>query len=442
MVIVALLAFLVRSAESQTPTPRRLSLGEATRLAAQQSAGVESAQERVRQAEARVLARRADLLPNLSAATALTQHTVNSASFGFDFPAPAGQPPLLDPNGQIIGPVKLLDARGRVTQSVFDYGAIERVRAARAGVGVARADVGTAAEQAAIVAAAAYLRTLRSEAQLEARIADSTLACELLSIAQNQLHAGVGVALDVTRAEAQLAGVRAQLIAARNDRNRARLDLARAVNLPLDSPIALTDSLGRMTSVAPGDVQAAVDRALANRPDLRAIEEQYHAASTQVTAIKAERLPSVAVFGDDGVIGKNTEHMLATYQMGLQVSIPVFDGRRREARVREQEAMLLEIDVRRRDLRNQVSADVRAALLDLASAHEQVEAARERLRLADQELTQARDRFRAGVAGNADVITASMALNGARNLLIDAQTAYQSARVALARAEGGVTSLQ
>ena len=60
---------------------------------------------------------------------------------------------------------------------------------------------------------------------------------------------------------------------------------------------------------------------------------------------------------------------------------------------------------------------------------------------AQQELTQARERFRAGVAGNADVITASLNLNGARNQIIDALTSYQAARVALARAQGAVTEL-
>jgi outer membrane protein TolC len=440
-VVVALLAFLVRAAAAQTP-PQRLSLGEAARLAAQQSARVEIAHQRVMQAKAQVVARRADLLPNVSTSTALTQHTLNSATFGFDFPSPPGQPPLLDPNGQIIGPVKLLDVRGRVAAPVFDPAAIGRVRAARVGVDVASADVATAAEQAAATAAAAYLRAVRSEAQLHARIADSTLACELLSIARDQLHAGVGVALDVTRAEAQMAGIRAQLIAARNDRDRARLDLTRALNLSLNTALTLTDSLGGMPMAAAGDEQTLIERALQNRPELKVMNEQLHAVESQVSAIRAERLPSVSVVGDDGVIGKNTQHLLGTYQMGLQVSIPVFDGRRREARVLEQEAMLHDVEVRRRDLEQQVAADVRAALLDLASAREQVDAARERLRLAEQELSQARDRFRAGVAGNADVITASLSLNGARNLLIDAQTAYQSARVALARAEGNVTSLQ
>ena len=98
--------------------------------------------------------------------------------------------------------------------------------------------------------------------------------------------------------------------------------------------------------------------------------------------------------------------------------------------------------MRQRDLRQQVAVEVRSALLDLESARQQVDASLERLRLSEQEVAQARQRFSAGVAGNADVITAQLSLNAARTSLIDVQTSYQNARVALARAEGSVTTLQ
>ncbi len=103
--------------------------------------------------------------------------------------------------------------------------------------------------------------------------------------------------------------------------------------------------------------------------------------------------------------------------------------------------MASEIDVRRRDLRQQAAIEVRGALLDLASAHEEADAVREALRLAQQEVAQAQERFRAGVAGNADVITASLALNSARTQAVDALSSYQGAKVALARAVGSVTAL-
>jgi outer membrane protein TolC len=267
------------------------------------------------------------------------------------------------------------------------------------------------------------------------------LAEELLGIARDVLAAGVGVALDVTRAESQRSVVRAQLIAARNERDRARLELHRTLGIPLDAEVTIVDSLGRVDASVAVDESAALARAFARRADLRALESQQEAATQQVRAIRLERLPSVGLVADQGLIGRNVDHMLATYTLGVQLSVPLFDGFRREARIDEQHAVEREIDVRRRDLREQITIEMRGAVLDLASAREQVEAARERLRLAEQEVAQSRERFRAGVAGNADVITASLALTGARTQLNDALAAFQIARIAVARAEGTVTDL-
>jgi len=441
-ILAALLAFAARAAQGQTTTPQRLSLGDAARLAAQQTAGVQSAQYRVQEAQARVNQAKSSLLPQVEAVPNWTSHTLNSASFGFNFPAQPGQPPLLDPNGQIIGPVKFYDFRGQASQSLYDPAATQRVRAARSNVTAASADVATAAEQAANNAAMVYVRSLRGEATLQARIADSALASDLLQIARDQLSAGVGVALDVTRAQSQLATSRSQIIVARNDRDRARLELRRALNIPLDTPIELTDSLDTPVAAPTTAEQDAVDLAMRTRPDVRAVDAQLAAAQQQISAIRATRLPTIGVFGNDGPTGLGLSHLLNTYTYGVQVTWPVFEGGRREGQLQEQEAVTHDIDVRRRDLRQQVAVDVRGAMLDLNSAREQVAAARERQDLAEQEVNQARDRFRAGVAGNADVITALSSLNNARTAVIDALTAYQNARLSLARAEGTVSQLR
>src|SRR5262245_38425024 len=117
--LAALSAFLVRAAEAQTPV--RLSLGDAARLAAGQAATVQSANYRVDEAKARVNQSRAALKPQLSAEPNWVDHTVNSASFGFNFPPPTPDAkPLLDPNGQIIGPVKMWDFRANASQSLYD----------------------------------------------------------------------------------------------------------------------------------------------------------------------------------------------------------------------------------------------------------------------------------------------------------------------------------
>lgn len=432
----------VSAAHAQTPAPVSLSLGDAARLAAKQNGTAVAARFRAEQADARVTQHRADLLPNVSVSALENGRTLNTATFGIDFPTATGQPPVFDPNGELQGPVNTLDTRAHFSQSLFDPAAIARVRSARASATASDLDADAAAEQAASNAAVAYVRAARAEAQLGARVADSTLAEDLLRIARDQLTAGVGVGLDVTRAQSQLATIRAQLIAARNDRGRTRLELLRQLGLPLDTRLTLVDSLAGLwfEDSLPSEDQA-IAQALRTRPDLRSVDAQLAAIERQLGAVRSERLPSVSAFGDYGAIGKNGGSMIGTYNWGVQLSLPIFDGLRRDGRVEEQSALRGEVDVRRRDLREQASVEVRTALLDLASAREAVAAARERVRLAEQEVAQASERFRAGVAGNADVFTASVSLNGARTQVVDALASYQTARISLARSQGSAREL-
>ena len=442
--LVALLAFFARSAAAQEVTADstvRLTLGQAVRIAARQNPQVSTARSRLGVAEARVTQRRADLLPSLSLAARQTGSTFNSAAlFPLDFPSAPGQPPLLDRQGSILGPLNVLDARAHVSQTLLDPGAIGRVRGAKTTVRAADADVTNASESAGLLAANAYLAVLRADGVYVARFADSTLAAELLRIAEDQLRAGTGVALDVTRARSQLTGARTQLIVARNDRDRTRVELARAMGLPLVT-LVLVDSLGALPAAASTTEEAALADALRGRSDLRSMSLQAQAAREQAAAIRNERLPTIGVFADQGQAYRLGRSSLPTYQWGLQLSLPVFDGFRREGRTEEQLAMAQDYEMRERDLRIQVEADVRIAMLNLTSSTQAVASARERLQLAEQEVSQARERFQAGVAGNADVITASLTLNTARTQYVDALTSYQAARVALARARGSITTI-
>jgi outer membrane protein TolC len=434
---LALLAILggARAAAAQGPDTVRLGLGEAVRIAAERSVGVQVAEFTTAESRARVAQQRADLLPQITGTGVESQRTFNTATFGIDFPSPPGEPPLFDPNGQVAGPVRLLDLRAQLSQTIFDWSAIQRVRGARAAVAATQAQAEVARERAAQTAASAYVQAVRAQSQLSARQADVALAEELVEIARSSLAAGTGVRLDVTRAEAQLALVRAEVVAARAAADRSKLALLRAVNLPLDGTVVLTDTLSPVTRAPLPSREEALRTAEANRADLRAITEEITAAERQLGAIRAERYPSLSVTADDGWIGKET-HLLNTYDWAVQVSVPVFTGLRHEAEAAEQRAAVRALEAQGEDLAAQVGFQVRSALLDLSAAADQVEAAQARLRLAEAEVSEARDRFRAGVAGSADVVTASIRLTDARTAYVDALAAEQAARVQLAVAEG------
>jgi outer membrane protein len=430
--LVALLAWLTAAPlAAQVPaatTPLRLSFADAVSVAAGKTPAVELATLRTSEADARVRQARSALLPALSGSGVWLNRSFNSRSIGISFP---GVP-------ELIGPFNNYDARFQVTQTLFDWSNVMRLRAASAQADGSRAERGVTVEGAAAGAAGAYLRAARAQTVVAARQADSSIAAELVTLAQAQKAAGVSAAIDVTRARTQLVTAEGLLIVVRNQRDRARIDLARALGLDSGTPLELTDTLAPTlgTAEVPAGRDSGLALALVNRPDLRAEQARGSAAQQAGSAIKAERLPRLGLTADYGVNGLTVRGAISTRDIGLQVTIPILDGFRRAARLAEQNAVARESQVRERDLRQQIAADVDGAFLDLRSTEAQLAIAAEQLRLAEDELAQSRERFKAGVAGNIEVIDAQSRLLRARDTDIDARFAAAAARVGLARVVG------
>ncbi|HLZ45629.1 MAG TPA: TolC family protein [Gemmatimonadales bacterium] len=438
--LVALTSASLLQAQAPAVAPLRLSFAGAVRYATGATpdtapAAVTIAGFRSDAAGARVRQARAALLPSLSLNGSWVNRTFNPRTLGFQIPG------FTLPS--LVPPFNAYDGRARVTQTLFDLSSVSRVSAARGQLNAANADRAAVLENAAQGVAVAYVRAARAQAVVEARRADSALAAELVTLAVAQQQAGVSASIDVTRAKTQLADAAGSLIVAANQLDRAKIDLSRALGLDPNTAITLTDSLSAQLGAAdvPADRNAAVTQAVAARPDLMAEQARGAAARQAVSAISAERLPRLDLEADYGFSGLRPADATGTRQVALEVTWPVLDGFRREGRKAEQQAAVNESDVRVHDLRQQVGADVDGALLDLRSAGAQQQIAAERLQLAMQEVAEARQRFKAGVAGNIEVINAQSSLLRARDADIDARFAAVSARIALARSVGSARTL-
>lgn len=440
-VALALLVCLPRVGRGQERATHRLTLGGAARLAAERSSSVEEARSRLTGAEARVRQRTAALFPELSTDLVRGNRTFNTASFGLDFPAAPGQEPFFDPQGEVVGPVRTADVRLRAEVPILDLQALGRRRSANAEADAARGEVSAVQERAAVSAAIRYLEALRARAETQAREEDLGLAEELLEVARGQLEAGVAIALDVTRAETQVATVRAQLVAARYRAETAELALRRALRLTEADELELLEGLEDVVPQGAPVPPDAVAEALSSRQDLRAVETHRAAAEEAVSADRAGRLPRLSASLDDGYYGRRFGHMLNTYTWTFRLSVPVFHGFQRSAEIEEDRARVRELELREEDLREQIRFEVRRALLDRDAATEQLDAVEERFRLASLEVAQEEERVRAGVAGTGDVVRAALRLVDARTARVDALAALKTSEVALAAALGTVTEL-
>jgi outer membrane protein TolC len=118
------------------------------------------------------------------------------------------------------------------------------------------------------------------------------------------------------------------------------------------------------------------------------------------------------------------------------VHVPIFEAGKAQARRLEADALVNRRRAELADLRGQVDLEVRTALLDLRAASQQLEAAQTSVKLANQELEQARDRFGAGVASNLEVTQAQESVTAASETYIAALYAHNLAKATLARAVG------
>ncbi|HEX6617725.1 MAG TPA: TolC family protein [Gemmatimonadales bacterium] len=419
------------AAAAQQPTVPQgpLTLLEAIKLGQSQGVNAAIARLGVRTAQERVGQRRAALLPTISGNAAYTRQTLNLDEFGL--PIATG----------VTDPFDIYRLQLRGSQTVFDASLIGRLRAARDTAVAAGLDARAAGEIAGATAGLAYLQALSARETVRAREADSTIAAELLEQARQLVGAGVSPAIDQTRSEVSFAAVRTQLEVARNAADRASLDLLRAMDLPSGTRLGLADSLGTAALDLPLDPDSAAAFAREHRAELAAEHARTEAAHRSLGAIRAEYLPSLGVTGAYQQTGQHTDALNGTYNVQLQLTVPILDGFSRQHRVKEQRLRVQVQEIREHDLVNQVETEARQAVLDLGSARQQVAIAGERLRLAEQELAQAQQRFQAGVAGSVETTNAQSSVIAARDALIQARVNYGTARVATYRALGVIDQL-
>jgi outer membrane protein TolC len=416
-------------AAKTSAAPAQLSLSDAINLALQNNLATLSAQEERRAAGGFSQQARSALLPNISGVTYQANLTTNLAALGFQsstFPGIA----------TFIGPFNNFDARARLVQNIFDLSSIHNYQSSRQGVRIAEFRQQLAREQVSEATALTYLETLRSERNVSAAQANVTLAEALLRLAQDQRNAGVATGTDVTRAETRLAQERVNLFQAQTTAEQARLNLQRVIGVPLGSPLVLTDQL-TFTAEALPQADNAVADALGHRVEVLISEAQVSMFSLERKAVKDEYLPSLQFVGDYGVSGITpADTALPTRRVAVQLNVPIFNGGLTQGRMTVATSREHEAELQLGSVRGQVEQDVRLAIATLRTSVERVRAADEAERLAERELEMSRDRFRAGVADNLEVINAQTSLANARAAQVQALAVYNAARLNLAASLG------
>lgn len=401
-----------------------LSIAEAVQRALTHNLRVLEAEQDQAHAEGTRRAALSALLPQVAAHVSETRQTLNLESFGFPLP---GIPP-------VVGPIDIFDSRVSVSQSVFDLHRLNMARADASSLAAARFAYRDARDLVVVATANAYLQVLAASARADAARAQRETADALHHQAVTLKASGLIAGIDVVRAEVRLSTERQRATAAEAAFQKARLDLARVIGLPARQPFAVAPvPFAPAPAVTPDQ---AIARAEQTRPDLKAAAARVEAARLQRKAALGEALPAARVAADYGPTGLTVGGARVTYRAVGEVTIPIFQGGRVQGKLAEADADLARRRAELDDLRASVTYAVDAAFLDLRSTEEQYHVATRGRELAELQLTQARDRFAAGVASNIEVVQAQEAVALAAEQVIDSLYRFNAAKVVLAHTMG------
>ena len=378
-----------------------------------------------RQANGHRLEQLQSLLPTVTADASITVEQVDLAAFGLKFPG-------INP---IIGPFQVEDFRAYLTQNLVNLNAFQSYLASKHNFQAARLSAQDARDLVVLTVGNAYLLCVADETRIKAVQAELDSSQLSFNQAKDAHEAGTSPRLDVLRAQVDYQSEQQTLIATTNQLAKDKLSLARAIGLPLDQKFSLTDTTPFQALDTP-DPDTAFQQALKQRKDLAAATEQTKSAEAQKKAAFYDQFPTLKASGNYGDQGETFGHSHGTFTAQGDLSAPILQIAKNRGEQEVAGAQLDQAKAKLSDQVQQVNADVRDAILDIQTAAKLVDATRSNVDLAREALSEAQQRFKAGVDQSLAVSQALATDRQAEDQYISALYQHNVAKLSLARALG------
>ena len=432
LLLILLLPLLAASpTRAEDPAALRLTLHDAVATALKENPQVQIATLSFAESQEDKSIARSALLPQAGVEVFDRAMRFNLyAEFGSKFP---GIP-------EHAGPFQFFQGGPGVTMPLLDLTLWRRWQAAHQGVSASQAQETTVREQVVLLVVSQYLAGMRADAAVKAAQSRVDLAQALYDQANDLQKHGVGTGIDTLRANVELQNEKQRLLEAETQQKVALYGLARLLNLDPQREIELADTPS-FYETPEIDASRSLEQAYETRPEMKALAAQAHMAELAKRAASESRLPTLNFLGTWGEQGLSAPSAIPAYIYQVTVDVPLFTGGRIHAEIAKADLELKKVEQERADLRNQIALEVKTSQAQLDAAQHEVDVANLGVNLAQEEVSQARDRFQAGVANNIEVVSAQDALARANDNQIAALYGYNQSRADLSHAIGQIEGL-
>ncbi|HMA17728.1 MAG TPA: TolC family protein [Thermoanaerobaculia bacterium] len=288
----------------------------------------------------------------------------------------------------------------------------------------------------------AYYQYQNAKAQAAAAAATLTQARESLTAAEDRHRAGVATIADVLQARTAVSQAELVLETAQGSIQTLRGALATAAGVSPDVPVEVAPLPDQVNvEEVGGTVQALIEKAQTQRPDLAAARFEALKAQSHVRSVRSEGLPTLAAAGSvSRVYFYNSSGLpfANNYSGSILFRFPVFTGGRNAYETLEAIEQARAAESQAETLQDQVVLQVWTSYYNLKTAAQRVKTARDLLASASQSQDVAAGRYRAGVGSILDLLVAQSAFADARAQEAQARSDWFVALALLAHDTGSL----
>lgn len=285
----------------------------------------------------------------------------------------------------------------------------------------------------------AYFALHAARAQVGAFQQQETALSASLDAVSLRLSTGLVARADQLRARAALTEAEIARAGAERDTEKAEAALKQAAGIPQTTRLTLDwqpppqDALAATTALAD-----LLDEALRSRPDLQALQAASASARADAERARAARWPTLSVSGTTARTAflEDNRATSTTYSVGVNLSVPLFDGGRLRALARAAERDAERLAAEERVQANSVTREVADAYYDTRLAQTQRSRINDLLASASESAQAAEARYQAGVGSLLELLTAQADLARARQTAAQSETDWLAAFSRLSYALG------
>lgn len=352
------------------------------------------------------------------------------------------RPGIVVSGGYSDTPLTVLDGAGGNTgftagltlrQLLFDY---EHTRAlvqqATAQHQAARANLTRAQSDLVLQTKLAFYTLAQQERLVSVNTANLSNRQQHLTLAQARVQSGLGLPVDVVRAETAVADAALTLNQAQNAAAISRITLALLMGIDPRTPLQV-DEEGEAAGKT-DDINALLTIALARRPEITQAQSAVQAAQFGTRAAISANAPMVVGSLGWGMRDQSFPPRNASLTYGVAVQWNAFDSGLTAGRVTEANANLQAAQAQLAATTLTVTADVSQAYLNAKTAEQRLATATAGMANAEEGVRLAQGRYAAGIGVFLDVLDAQNALVTAQTNRVNAQSAINQARATLAHA--------